>query len=319
MSGARTSEHLVRLLNLLPYFQRHPERTLTEAAEELGVPYTQLKADLELLTVCGPGMLPDELVDLETTYEGVRIIDAQGLKMPLRLTPTEAGALLLSLERLEALEGLVDPSALQSVTLKLRELARDQALGVFDSTAGQTDFMALPSPHEAIGIAQQAVAAGHRIGFQYTTKDSTHDREVSVVRLFTHEGNTYLQGFDHQREKHRTFRVDRITYPHIIEAKATPKQSELLFDSQDPFNLESAPLKVTLQVAAGATWLVDYLMTEETTLNDDGSVTAILSAFDLDWWVDYCLANADRVRALAPKELTTRLAHRLKMTYELYE
>ena len=63
MSGARTSEHLVRLLNLLPYFQRHPERTLTEAAEELGVPYTQLKADLELLTVCGPGMLADELVD----------------------------------------------------------------------------------------------------------------------------------------------------------------------------------------------------------------------------------------------------------------
>lgn len=318
MSGAPTTEHLVRLLNLLPYFEHHPDRTLTEAAMELGVDFRELKKDLELLSLCGPGMLPDELVDLEATFDGVRVINNQGLAMPLRLTPTEAGALLLYLERLEALGGLVDPAALQSATNKLRALARDQALGVFDSTAGRADLITSPTSSPVIQVAQQAVAAGHRLGFDYTTKVNHSHREVSVVWIFTHEGHSYVQGYDHARGAHRTFRVDRMSGPHVIPEPATPKQSQLMFDSEDPFNLRGAPLTVTLQVAAGATWLVDYLLADESTLNEDGSVTVTLSAFDLDWCVDYCLAHADRVTVLGPAELTTRLAERLKMTYELY-
>lgn len=50
------STRLVRLLNMVPYFQANPRITRAEAAAELGVTAKQLEEDLNQLWMCGlPG------------------------------------------------------------------------------------------------------------------------------------------------------------------------------------------------------------------------------------------------------------------------
>ena len=119
-SSARL-EDLVRMLNLLPYFEAHPGRTIMEAAADLGRKPAEIKDDLDRLWCCGlPGMFPDDLVDLDHSYLGVNVTNNQGMDQPLRLTQTEAGALLLALDSLENVPGLMDRSAVLSAAEKLR-------------------------------------------------------------------------------------------------------------------------------------------------------------------------------------------------------
>ncbi|HYR17256.1 MAG TPA: protein pafC, partial [Mycobacterium sp.] len=50
------STRLVRLLNMVPYFQANPKITYGEAASDLGVSVKQLRDDLNQLWMCGlPG------------------------------------------------------------------------------------------------------------------------------------------------------------------------------------------------------------------------------------------------------------------------
>ena len=50
------STRLVRLLNMVPYFQANPRVTRAQAAADLGVTVKQLGEDLDQLWLCGlPG------------------------------------------------------------------------------------------------------------------------------------------------------------------------------------------------------------------------------------------------------------------------
>ena len=85
-------DSIVRALNLLPYFQAHPDRSLMEAAKDLGRDPAELQEEINRLRCCGVGTWPEELVDLEADWTRVSITNSQGMDRPLRLTPTEAGA-----------------------------------------------------------------------------------------------------------------------------------------------------------------------------------------------------------------------------------
>lgn len=87
-SKNRRLTDLVRLLNLLPYFEAHPGRSMMEAATDLGLSPSQVQEDLSRLFCCGPGTFPDELVDLDAELRSVTVINNQGMDAPLRLTHT---------------------------------------------------------------------------------------------------------------------------------------------------------------------------------------------------------------------------------------
>ena len=58
------STRLVRLLNMVPYFQANPRVTRAQAAADLGVSVEQLGEDLDQLWLCGlPGYSPGDLID----------------------------------------------------------------------------------------------------------------------------------------------------------------------------------------------------------------------------------------------------------------
>ena len=114
---------LVQSLNLVPYFKAHPDRSIFEAAKDLGLTPDELVRALGRLHCSGISSQTQDLIDL--SYElttGVVIHDDQGMDSSLRLTPTEAGALLLTVEVLETMPGLVDRTAVVSAAEKLRSI-----------------------------------------------------------------------------------------------------------------------------------------------------------------------------------------------------
>ena len=109
-SGATSAakDQVARLLTLVPYLHAHGQVRLDEAAAALGVTPDQLLADLKVLLMCGlPGGYPDDLIDVDLdALEGpeadgvIRVSNADYLARPLRLTPTEATAIIVALRAL---------------------------------------------------------------------------------------------------------------------------------------------------------------------------------------------------------------------------
>ncbi|MFZ1178176.1 MAG: protein pafC, partial [Mycobacterium sp.] len=89
------STRLVRLLNMVPYFQANPRITRTEAAAALGVSTKQLEEDLNQLWMCGlPGYYPGDLIDFEFAGDTIEVTFSAGIDRPLKLTSPEATGLL---------------------------------------------------------------------------------------------------------------------------------------------------------------------------------------------------------------------------------
>lgn len=92
------STRLVRLLNMVPYFQANPRITRAEAAAELGVTAKQLEEDLNQLWMCGlPGYSPGDLIDFEFCGDTIEVTFSAGIDRPLKLTSPEAVDLLVQL------------------------------------------------------------------------------------------------------------------------------------------------------------------------------------------------------------------------------
>lgn len=92
------SARLVRLLNMVPYFQANPRITRAEAAAELGVSVTQLEEDLNQLWMCGlPGYGPGDLIDFQFAGDTVEVTFSAGIDRALKLTSPEATGLLVAL------------------------------------------------------------------------------------------------------------------------------------------------------------------------------------------------------------------------------
>ena len=75
------SERLVRLLNMVPYFQANPRITYAEAASDLGVSVKQLRDDLNQLWMCGlPGYGPGDLIDFEFSGDTIEVTFSAGIR-----------------------------------------------------------------------------------------------------------------------------------------------------------------------------------------------------------------------------------------------
>src|ERR1700753_535644 len=102
------STRLVRLLNMVPYFQANPRVTRVQAASDLGVSVKQLADDLDKLWLCGlPGYGPGDLIDFEFTGDTIEVTFSAGIDTPLQLTSPEATGLLVALRALGGLPSVV--------------------------------------------------------------------------------------------------------------------------------------------------------------------------------------------------------------------
>lgn len=295
---------LVSSLNLIPYFQAHPERTVFEAARDLGREPQEVLADLSRLHTSGVGTNPEELFDLTYSFTNVEIHQDQGLSKALRLTPTEAGTLLLTLESLENAPGLIDHDTVESTAQKLRTIMDDKAVAVHDSIAETS-----PGESEVQSFVAEALQEGKRLRCTYWSASSgrSGERTLDPTRLFLRDDDVYLIAWEREVGEHRTFRLDRMSEAMVLNERAEPHSSELTIDGVNPFGFTR---RADLLIRTDASWLADY---HDITLGDlraDGWVEANMPYGSREWFIRFCIGQADRISVVGPTSLAREVAER---------
>ncbi|MCK2200118.1 helix-turn-helix transcriptional regulator [Corynebacterium callunae] len=304
--SAQKVSDLARQLNLLPYFQKHQGRSVIEAARDLGQPPQEIMADLNRLWLCGlPGLLPGDMVELEHSLKEVKIYNAQGMDKPLRLTPTEAGVLLLILESLESLPGLSNQEAAISAATKLRSIMGDYSSAVFDST-GDSDAAGV------LSVLRDAMDQKRQVAFTYHSysSDNTSQRVVSAAHIFTNEGETYVTAWEDAVNDHRTFRLDRISNIGLTQVASKPHSMRLKFSADDPFDIAKQSDVATFLLCEDAIWLADYMamtIDEQTPaqVDSDGKKWFKVSypLLSREWFIRFVISHAESIKSIEPADL----------------
>jgi predicted DNA-binding transcriptional regulator YafY len=102
--------------------------------------------------------------------------------------------------------------------LRRRTEALERALGFTAAATGGT-----PVAGEDVLLLADAVRRRRRVRTGYRSfAGERSTRELSPHGLVVHAGRWYLAAFDHGREEARTFRVDRLSAPALLERSAEP-------------------------------------------------------------------------------------------------
>ena len=156
-----------------------------------------------------------------------RYAEAEGgrFELPgLWLSSDELHALLATHQLLERTGAGVLSGALAPLQARINALLAQQAGGkrwpverVRVIASGQRNMDQL-----AFRISASSVLERKQLAFDYLARstDERSHRKVSPQRLTHYRDNWYLDAWDHEREGLRSFAVDRISAPHILDAPA---------------------------------------------------------------------------------------------------
>jgi len=301
------STRLVRLLNMVPYFQANPRVSFAKAASDLGVTRKQLQQDINQLWICGlPGYGPGDLIDFELSGGTVKVTFSAGMDQPLRLNSSEASVLLVALRALAGIPGVVDPAAALSAIAKIEAAA--------GTVSDEDNPSALDEPAPVEDEAAAAVRAALRdsravrIDYYSASRDTLSSRVVDPIRVVLVGDRSYLEAWCREAEGVRLFRFDRIVEATALEEPAAPPRPALdappntaLFEA-DP-SLPSA----TLRVAPRAAWMLEYFPMRILTELPDGHCEAAMTYAAEEWMARLILGFGADVEVLAPESLARRV------------
>lgn len=300
------STRLVRLLNMVPYFQANPRITFDEAATDLGVSVKQLREDLEQLWLCGlPGYSPGDLIDFEMSGKTIEVTFSAGMDHPLRLTSPEATGISVALRALLDVPGMVDPEAARSAIAKI-----ESAAGTAKEGAGTAVDEPAPVESHAAAAVRAAVRDGRALSIDYysASHDTLSTRIVDPIRVVLVGDNSYVEAWCRSAEAVRLFRFDRIVDAHVLDEPSAPPAPAVeagpdtsLFDA-DP-SLPSA----TLLIDRSAAWMFDYYPLRVVRELADGACEAAMTFASDEWMARFVLGFGSAVRVLEPQSLADRV------------
>ena len=300
------STRLVRLLNMVPYFQANPRITFDEAATDLGVSVKQLREDLEQLWLCGlPGYSPGDLIDFEMSGKTIEVTFSAGMDHPLRLTSPEATGISVALRALLDVPGMVDPEAARSAIAKI-----ESAAGTAKESGGTAVDEPAPAESNAAAAVRAAVRDGRALSIDYysASHDTLATRIVDPIRVVLVGDNSYVEAWCRTAEAVRLFRFDRIVDAHVLDEPSAPPEPAVqagpdtsLFDA-DP-SLPSA----TLLIDRTASWMFDYYPLRVVRELGDGAFEAAMTFASEDWMARFVLGFGAAVRVLEPQSLADRV------------
>lgn len=301
------SARLVRLLNMVPYFQANPAISYAEAAADLGVSVQQLRADVDQLWMCGlPGYYPGDLIDFELTDESIKVTFSAGIDRPLRLTSPEATGLLVALRGLVDIPGVVDPDAAQSAIAKI-----EAAAGTVGSSEAAATLDERTSTDDETAVRVRAALRDARalaIEYYSASRDVLSRRVVDPIRVVLVGDHSYLEAWSREAEGVRLFRFDRIVDATVLDEAADVPEPALqagpdtsLFDA-DP----SLPVARFL-IAPAAAWMREYYPMRVVSELPDGSCEAAMTFASEEWLARLVLGFGADVRVLEPTSLADRV------------
>ncbi|MDQ1746240.1 MAG: proteasome accessory factor [Frankiaceae bacterium] len=299
MSGA--TDHLPRLLALVPWIVSHPDTPVGDVARQFGVTEEQIRKDLDLLFVCGlPGYGPGDL--MEVVYDGDRVSmsNADTISKPLRLAPDEALALIAALRALLGTPGLVETGAVDRALAKLEDAAGGHVAGA--ELAVAADPTVAP---DVVQTVRDATTAGRRLRMRYwvPARDEATERDVDPIRVFTSGGAVYLVGWCRSVDDVRTFRLDRALDVEVLDVPAdVPEEARERAHDDRVFTPAADDRLVTLELSDRARWVADYYPCESVQ-ESAGGLVVTMRARDDAWVRRLALSLAGVARVTEPADL----------------
>jgi proteasome accessory factor C len=326
-SGAK--DQVARLLTLVPYLHSHPQVRLDETAAAVGSTPEQVVKDLAVLFMCGlPGGYPDDLIDVDLDsledpddgglrLEGViRISNADYLARPLRLSPTEASAIIVALRALRASAG-EDTREVVDRTLAKLEAAAASSTGALLVEPGEEDAEA---DRELRASLEDAAARGRQVRLTYyvPARDEESERVVDPRGVVTSGGVAYLDAWCHSAEAPRLFRLDRIHEAAVLDSPVETEPVPPRDLSDGLFQRSQETTLVTLSLQPQARWVVEYHQVEEVRSGPDGTVEVDLLVADERWLRRLLMRLAPYARVISPPELDADFRETAQRTLSLY-
>ncbi|MCH9667814.1 MAG: YafY family transcriptional regulator [Actinomycetia bacterium] len=315
------STRLVRLLNMVPYFQANPRITYSEAAVDLGVSVKQLRDDLNQLWMCGlPGYGPGDLIDFEFSGDTIEVTFTAGIDQPLRLTSPEATGVLVALRALVDVPGMVDPEAARSAIAKIESVTGKAS---HNSEGAAVDDPA-PSETEAATAVRTAVRTDRALAIDYysASHDTLSSRVVDPIRVVLVADHTYLEAWCRSAEGVRLFRLDRIVEARVLEEPSAPPSPAVQAGPDtslfDPDTADPSLPTATLLVERSAAWMFDYYPLRLVREFPDGSCEAAMTYASEQWMARFVLGFGSAVRVREPKRLAERVRRSALVALEAY-
>jgi proteasome accessory factor C len=303
--SANAHDQVGRMLALVPYLRAKDGIDIDEVARQFGVTSQQIMKDLNVLWFCGlPNSVSGDLIDIDmdAASEGVVFLsNADYLTRPLRLTPSEAVALIVALRTLRAASADAEREVVDRALAKLEAVAGDAAV-----TASGVDVQIDPVDPGTKATIEQALRAKRRIHLEYyvPSRDETTEREVDPIRLAVVAGHTYLEGWCYRADDVRLFRLDR-----IVGIMQTDQPIDLPPDAQ-PRNLSEGLFRpapddpiATVLLEPSAAWVADYYPVETVRPRQRGRVEVTLRYSDEHWLRRLILRLGGAARVLEPTSI----------------
>ena len=309
-TGTGARDQVARLLTLVPLLHARDSLGVEEAATAMGTSPTQVVKDLRVLFMCGlPGGYPDDLIDVDLEAlagpdsEGtIHIRNADYLARPVRLSSTEATALVVALRTIRDTSG---EEARSVVDRALAKLEQATAEGSAHDQVAVSDVGDTNADRTATEL-RRATEAGLRVrlGYWVPTRDERTDRVVDPIQVSEVRGVTYLEAHCHRAGARRVFRLDRMDDVEVLEEAVDPVATVAPSDlSSTLFDASSYGKPVTLRLGRAARWVYDYYPVEAVREQPDGAVEVDLQVSDPRWLSQLVLRLAPHARVVAPAGL----------------
>ena len=314
---SQISDRLVRLLNMVPYFQANPRVSKATAAAALGVTTKQLEADLRQLFLCGlPGYSPGDLIDLDFEGDTVEVIFSAGVDRPLRLTSTEATGILVALRSMVDVPGMVDPEAARSAIAKIESSAGAHRADTVESAASEPG---------AAAAVRGAVRDRRAVTLEYysASRDSLTTRTVDPIRVVLIGDNSYLEAWCRTAEAVRMFRFDRIVAAEVRDEPSAPPSPAVQAGTDtslfDPGSADPSLPSATLMIDRSAAWMFDYYPLQVVKELPGGACEASMTYASPEWMARFLLGFGSGVRVLDPPELAERVRQAASDALRVYD
>jgi proteasome accessory factor C len=227
----RAPEHIPRLLALVRALVRAKELPIARLCDELDVSEADLRADIELLSLCGlPPYGPDNLIEIQVVGDRVRLSNRVLAPPPLQLSDEEAAGLRMAL-RIAEEQGWPEKRALSSAIRKLenallperREGARRLASRVRASSPAGGEA-AGATEDKWLGPVRRAIDQKTSLDIAYYSdgREAVTERRIDPYRLVALPRARYVIAYCHTRKTVLTFRLDRVLRTRKTAARFEP-------------------------------------------------------------------------------------------------
>lgn len=321
-------DQVARLLTLVPLLHAHGEMPLGAAAEALGTTPEQVLRDLRVLFMVGlPGGYPEDLIDVDLeALEGpdgpdpsgmIRVSNADYLARPLRLTPTEATAMIV------ALRALRDGSGAETREIVDRALGKIEAAAAEGPAASRIDPGVDRREPELAALADRLRAASERqvqvrLTYYVPSRDEESERRVDPRGVVTARGASYLDAWCHTAGAPRLFRLDRVAAAEVTDDPVASPPEAPRDLSAGIFTRSEELERVTLHLQPPARWITEYYPVEEVRTLDDGVTEVVLAVADERWLTRLLLRLAPHAEVVGPSRYRDAFAAAARDALALY-